>query len=82
MEALSDLVGVAVCLMVVRYGLSMAYESWTTGSTRIKNLIFSELWLLSLLPACFSVACHRIHVSIPSLGDGERARRIEATSVS
>jgi TRAP-type transport system small permease protein len=42
MEGLSGLAGFGVCVVLVRYGLSTAYDSWTTGSTTIKNLIFPK----------------------------------------
>jgi TRAP-type transport system small permease protein len=82
MEALGDLMGFAVCLVLVRHGLSMAYDSWTTGSTTIKNLIFPEWWLLSLLPACFLLLAIEFVFRFHRLVTGERARRNDATSVS
>jgi TRAP-type transport system small permease protein len=82
MEALGDLMGFAVCLALVRHGLGMAYDSWTTGSTTIKNLIFPEWWLLSLLPTCFLFLAIEFAFRFHRLVTGERARRSDATSVS
>lgn len=82
MEALGDLLGFAVCLVLVRYGQSMAYDSWITGSTTIKNLIFPEWWLLSLLPVCFLLLAIEFVFRFHRLLTGERARRSDATSVS
>jgi TRAP-type transport system small permease protein len=82
MEALGDILGFAVCLALIRYGLSMAYDSWITGSTTIKNLIFPEWWLLSLLPMCFVLLAIEFVFRFHRLLTGERARRSDATSVS
>jgi TRAP-type C4-dicarboxylate transport system permease small subunit len=82
MEAVGDLLGLAVCLVLVRYGVSMTYDSWTTGSTTIKNLIFPEWWLLSLLPACFVLLGIEFIFRFHRLLTGERTRRSDATSVS
>jgi len=82
MEALGDLLGFSVCLVLVRYGVSMSYDSWTTGSTTIKNLIFPEWWLLSLLPACFVLLAIEFVFRFYRLLTGEHARRSDAISVS
>jgi TRAP-type transport system small permease protein len=82
MEAFGDLMGFAVCVALVRYGLSMAYDSWITGSTTIKNLIFPEWWLLSLLPLCFLLLAIEFVFRFHRLVTGERARRSDATSMS
>lgn len=82
MEALGDLLGLAVCLMLLRYGLSMSYDSWSTGSTTIKNLIFPEWWLLALLPGCFVLLAIEFVFRFHRLVTGERTRRSDATSVS
>jgi TRAP-type C4-dicarboxylate transport system permease small subunit len=60
----------------------MSYDSWTTGSTTIKNLIFPEWWLLSLLPACFVLLAIEFVFRFYRLLTGEHARRSDATSVS
>jgi TRAP-type transport system small permease protein len=82
MEALGDILGFAVCLALIRYGLSMAYDSWITGSTTIKNLIFPEWWLLSLFPMCFVLLAIEFVFRFHRLLTGERVRRSDATSVS
>jgi len=45
-----DVVGFAVCLVMMRYGLKMTLDSAMLGSTTIKNLVFPEWWLLAPLP--------------------------------
>jgi TRAP-type C4-dicarboxylate transport system permease small subunit len=80
-EAASDIVGLAVSLVLVRYGSIMTYDSWRIGSITIKNLVFAEWWLLAPLPVAFALLAiefvFRFHRLL-----GERARRHEATSVS
>jgi TRAP-type transport system small permease protein len=71
-----------VCLVLVRYGVSMTYDSWSTGSTTIKNLIFPEWWLLVLLPGCFMLLAIEFVFRFQRLLTGERTRRGDATSVS
>src|SRR5687768_7848672 len=46
MEALSDVAGFAVCLIMMRYGIKMTVDSAMLGSITIKNLVFPEWWLL------------------------------------
>jgi TRAP-type C4-dicarboxylate transport system permease small subunit len=82
MEAVGDVAGLGVCLSLVRYGLSMTYDSWSTGSTTIKNLIFPEWWLLALLPVCFLLLAIEFVFRFLRLLTGERTRRSDATSVS
>jgi TRAP-type C4-dicarboxylate transport system permease small subunit len=82
MEAFGDLFGFAVCVVLVRYGFGMSVDSWQTGSTTIKNLIFPEWWLLSLLPACFLLLAIEFVFRFHRLLAGERTRRSDATSVS
>jgi TRAP-type transport system small permease protein len=82
MEAVGDALGFAVCLTLVRYGFSMTYDSWSTGSTTIKNLIFPEWWLLSLLPACFFLLAIEFVFRFYRLVSGERTHRSDATSVT
>jgi TRAP-type C4-dicarboxylate transport system permease small subunit len=79
-EATSDILGMAVCLALVRYGSAMAYDSWRIGAITIKNLVFAEWWLLAPLPVTFVLLAiefvFRFHRLI-----GGRTRRVEATSV-
>ncbi len=83
MEAVADLLGFAVCLVFVRYGFAMTYESWRLGSITIKNLVFPEWWLLAPLPVDVRAARDRVRVPLRSPARAASAtRRIEATSVS
>jgi TRAP-type C4-dicarboxylate transport system permease small subunit len=81
MEAMSDIVGFAVCVVLVRYGGAMTYDSWRLGSITIKNLVFPEWWLLAPLPVVFVLLALEFVFRFQRLL-GQRARRADATSVS
>ena len=53
LEAIGDVAGFVVCLIMIRYGTLMTFEAWRIGSITIKNLIFPEWWLLAPLPITF-----------------------------
>ena len=82
MEAVGDLLGFAVSVVLVRYGFAMTYVSWRLGAITIKNLVFPEWWLLAPLPVTFALLAVEFVFRFDRLLKGERARRIEATSVS
>jgi len=82
MEALGDVLGFAVCVTLIRYGFDMTLESARLGAITIKNLVFPEWWLLAPLPAAFLLLAIEFLFRFHRLMTGERARRIEATSVS
>jgi len=81
MEAANDLAGLAVSLLLVRYGVAMTYDSWRIGSITIKNLVFPEWWLLAPLPITFALLAVEFVFRFRRVL-GERTRRHEATSVS
>ena len=82
MEAGADVLGFAVCLTMIRYGLAMTFDSARLGAITIKNLVFAEWWLLAPLPAIFALLAIEFVFRFHRLMTGERARRIEATSVA
>ena len=82
MEAVGDLLGFAVSVVLVRYGFAMTYDSWRLGAITIKNLVFPEWWLLAPLPLTFALIAVEFVFRFDRLLRGERGRRIEATSVS
>jgi TRAP-type C4-dicarboxylate transport system permease small subunit len=81
MEGIGDIVGLVVCLAMIRYAALMTLDAWQTGSITIKNLVFPEWWLLIPLPVCFVLLAiefvFRFHRLILS-----REKREEATSVA
>jgi len=82
MEAAADVLGLAVSLVLVRYGLFMTIDSWRLGAITIKNLFFPEWWLLAPLPITFALLAIEFVFRFDRLMRGARTRRIEATSVS
>jgi TRAP-type C4-dicarboxylate transport system permease small subunit len=82
MEALADVLGIAVCLVLVRYGIAMTYDSFSIGAITIKNLVFPEWWLLAPLPAAFALVALEFVFRLRRLLMGEPGRRADATSVS
>jgi len=81
METLSDVLGFAVCVILIRYGVHMTLDSARLGAITIKNLVFPEWWLLAPLPAAFLLLAIEFVFRFQRLMEGERTRRIEATSV-
>ena len=77
MEVIGDLLGFLVCVVMVRYGFHMAYDSFRAGSLTIKNLVFPEWWLLWPLPLCFALLAVEFAFRLHRLIGGDRARRIE-----
>ena len=82
LEAIGDLLGFAVCIVLVRYGAAMTIDSWRLGAITIKNLVFPEWWLLAPLPAAFVLLAIEFVFRFDRLLRSERTRRIEATSVA
>jgi TRAP-type C4-dicarboxylate transport system permease small subunit len=82
MEALGDVLGFAVCATLLAYGIDMVLESARLGAITIKILVFPEWWLLAPLPAAFFLLAIEFMFRFYRLMEGERTRRIEATSVS
>jgi TRAP-type C4-dicarboxylate transport system permease small subunit len=80
-EAVGDVLGFAVCLVMLRLGWLMAFEAFRLGSITIKNLVFPEWWLLVPVPVTFALLAiefiFRFHRLVQS-----RERREEATSVA
>ena len=56
-------------------------QSARLGSLTIKNLVFSEWWLLALLPICFVLVALEFIFRFHRLMNAPRTRRHEATSV-
>ena len=82
MEAAGDVIGFAVCLVMMRYGFKMSIESAVLGSITIKNLVFPEWWLLWPLPVCFALLAAEFAFRFDRLIHSEPGRRVEATSVA
>jgi TRAP-type C4-dicarboxylate transport system permease small subunit len=81
MEAASDLLGLAMSVLLVWYGTVMTAQSARLGSLTIKNLVFPEWWLLWPLPLCFALLAIEFVFRFHRLMGAPRTRRLEATSV-
>ena len=81
LEIVADLIGISACLVMVRYGWSMAADSYRLGSITIKNLVFPEWWLLWPLPLCFALLAAEFVFRFDQIIRSEPGRRDEATSV-
>jgi len=81
LEAAGDVIGLVVCLAMIRFGWQMTFEAWRLGSITIKNLVFPEWWLLAPMPVVFILLAiefvFRFHRILTV-----RERRQEATSVA
>jgi TRAP-type transport system small permease protein len=82
MEAVGDIVGFVVCLIMMRYGVKMVIDSAMHGSLTIKNLVFPEWWLLAPLPVVFALIAVEFVFRFDRLRHSEYGKRTEATSVS
>ena len=81
MEAAADVIGFAVCIVMMSYGTKMTMDSAALGSITIKNLVFPEWWLLWPLPLCFALLAAEFVFRFGQLIRSEPSRRSEATSV-
>ncbi len=55
LDALADLVGIAVSLVFVWYGVRVIADSRALGSMVFKTLVFPEWWLFVPVPVCFAL---------------------------
>jgi TRAP-type C4-dicarboxylate transport system permease small subunit len=81
LEAIGDIAGFIVCLIMIRYGTLMTLDAIRSGSLTIKNLIFPEWWLLAPLPLTFLLLAIEFVFRFRRLLKN-RAPREEATSVA
>jgi len=50
LETLADLVGLAVCLVLLWYGVKVTLTAQSLGSMVLKSIIFPEWWALAVVP--------------------------------
>jgi TRAP-type C4-dicarboxylate transport system permease small subunit len=81
MEAIGDIIGFLVCLVLVRYGVDMVSASLRLNALTIKNLVFPEWWLLWPLPVIFALLAIEFLLRFHRLLTSEAGKRSEATSV-
>ncbi|HKW39262.1 MAG TPA: TRAP transporter small permease [Burkholderiales bacterium] len=79
-EWITDIVGLACCLVIAWHGACAALASYKAGSMSIKTLITPEWWLLSVLPVAFLALSLEMLFRMRRLALGERAPREDAVS--
>ena len=77
---ITDVLGLACCLLIAGYGASAAFASFKAGSVSIKTLVTPEWWLLSVLPLAFLALSLEMLFRLRRLALGERAPRDDAVS--
>lgn len=80
-EFVADLIGIAVALVLVWYGVEAMLESRRLGALTIKNFVFPEWWIFAPLPLCMLLVAIEFGFRLHRLGRGPRAKRDEATAV-
>lgn len=80
-EAVADVLGLSVSVLLLWYGAAMTAQSARLGSMTVKSLVFPERWLYWPLPLCFALLALEFVLRFHRLLGAPRARRHEATSV-
>ncbi|MGE3989453.1 TRAP transporter small permease [Pseudorhodoplanes sp.] len=81
MEAIGDIAGFIVCLIMIRYGTLMTFDALQMGSLTIKNLIVPEWWMFAPLPLTFFLLSIEFIFRFQRLLQ-KRVPREDATSVA
>ncbi|MCZ7566383.1 MAG: TRAP transporter small permease [Burkholderiales bacterium] len=55
LDLAANLVGLAICLVLVVYGVRAALDSARQGSMVLKSVVFPEWWLFAPVAACFGL---------------------------
>ena len=82
LEWCGDLMGLACCLLLCRYGLQATLASYQAGSLNIKTLVTPEWWSLAPLPIAFALLAIEMVFRMHRLWLGERGPRHDAVSAA
>lgn len=82
LEWLGDLMGLACCLALCRYGVQATVASYQAGSLNIKTLVTPEWWSLAPLPIAFALLAIEMVFRMHRLWQGERGPRHDAVSAA
>jgi TRAP-type C4-dicarboxylate transport system permease small subunit len=83
LEAACDLLGLAVCLVLVWVSWGAAAQSAATGALVRRTLTYPEWWLIAPLPLCFALLAGEFVFRLLRLGtDPTMPRRDETRSVA
>jgi TRAP-type transport system small permease protein len=55
LERCCDVIGVAICAVLVWYSVGLIFDSSRIGSMVVKTLAIPEWWQYALVPVCFSL---------------------------
>ena len=50
LDRIADLIGLAVCLILLWYGIKVTLTAYSLGSMVLKSVIFPEWWALAIVP--------------------------------
>ena len=81
-EWIADIFGLLCCLLMVWYGVRVAYKSFADGSMAIKTLVTPEWWSLAPLPVAFALLAIELIFRMHRLAIGPREPRNDAVSAS
>ncbi len=81
MEIISDLIGLALSLLMSWYSLAMVLRSWHADTLVVKNLIFSEWYVLWPLPVMFILLAVEFVFRLVRVISGPQQARREGGSV-
>jgi len=82
LEWVGDLLGLACCLLLCRYGVQATVASYQAGSLNIKTLVTPEWWSLAPLPIAFALLAIEMVFRMHRLWQGERGPRHDAVSAA
>lgn len=82
LEWLGDLLGLACCVLLCRYGVQATVASYQAGSLNIKTLVTPEWWSLAPLPIAFALLAIEMVFRMHRLWQGERGPRHDAVSAA
>jgi TRAP-type transport system small permease protein len=75
LETLADLIGLAICLILLWYGVKVTLTAQALGSMVLKSIIFPEWWALAVIPVSslllaieFVLRLCRAHGAVPARG--------------
>lgn len=81
-EWVIDLACLVICVMLAWSGLTILLASHAQGNIVIKAVVFPEWWSLVPLPVTFLLLAIEFLFRMYRLTQGERAARVETTSVA
>jgi TRAP-type C4-dicarboxylate transport system permease small subunit len=81
-EWIADLLALACCIGMVRYGATAAWRSYQSGSLSIKTLVTPEWWSLMPLAPVFTLLAIELVFRMARLYESQRGPRDDAVSTA